>query len=110
MSMKALRSIVSAIARRNSGLSKGGILRLMMILVDSVAGPTWQTACGAWSLTSFNSGIDTSYGKVMSNWPATKARIAVDRFGMMVNSMASRDGRPGFQQSGFFARLIVCVE
>src|ERR1700704_4239184 len=94
MSMNALRSMLSATARRISGLSNGGFVRDMMMLVASVAGPTSQIACGDWSLTSFSNGIDTSYGKVMSNLPATKARIAVDRLGMIVNSMPSRWGRP----------------
>ena len=40
--------------------------------------------------TNFIGGTVTSVGKVMSNFPATKARIAVERFGMMVNSMPSR--------------------
>jgi len=33
----------------------------------------------------------------MSNLPAMKARIAVERFGMIVYSVPSRYGRPGFQ-------------
>jgi hypothetical protein len=39
---------------------------------------------------SCKSGMVTSVGKVMSNLPAMKARIAVERFGMMVNSIPSR--------------------
>jgi len=37
-----------------------------------------------------SSGIVTSVGNVMSNWPAINPRIAVERFGMMVYSMPSR--------------------
>ena len=65
-----------------------------MRLVVTLIGSTTQTAFGAWALTSFSSGIDTSVGKVMSNLPETNPRIAVERFGMMVNSMPSRCGRP----------------
>ena len=61
-----------------------------MMLVLTLIGSTTHTAFGACVLTSLSSGIDTSVGKVMSNLPATNARIAVERFGMMVNSMPSR--------------------
>ena len=61
-----------------------------MMLVETLIGSTTQTAFGACALTSLSSGIDTSVGNVMSNLPAMKPRIAVERFGMMVNSMPSR--------------------
>ncbi|MGY3462467.1 hypothetical protein ACVWW5_007917 [Bradyrhizobium sp. LM3.4] len=88
--MNALRSSDSAMARRMSMLSNGGADELTMMLVATLLGSTTQTAFGACDLTSFNSGMLTSVGKVMSNLPATKARMAVERFGMMVNSMPSR--------------------
>jgi hypothetical protein len=90
MSLKALRSSESAMARRRSALSNGGTSRLTMRFVLTFMGATSHTASGAWDLMSFRSGIVTSVGKVMSNLPAMKARIAVDRFGMMVNSSPSR--------------------
>ena len=88
--MNDLRSRLSIIARRMSGLSKGGLSRLTIRLVLALPGARSQIACGAWVLMSFNSGIETSNGKVMSNLPAMKARIAVERFGMIVYSMPSR--------------------
>src|SRR4051795_10704007 len=88
--MKALRSSDSAIARRMSILSNGGADELTMILVATLLGSTTQMAFGACDLTSFRSGMLTSVGKAMSNLPATKARMAVERLGMMVNSMPSR--------------------
>src|SRR5215510_9456710 len=95
--IKDLRSSASAIARRMSVLSNGGSFELTMMLVETLLGATTQIASGACVFTSFSNGIDTSVGNVISNLPATKARIAVDRFGMMVNSMPSRYGRPFFQ-------------
>ena len=95
--MNALRSSASAIARRMSGLSNGGDVGLTMRLVVTLVGATTQTAFGACALMSLSSGIVTSVGKVMSNLPAMKASIAVERLGMMVNSMPSRCGRPFFQ-------------
>ena len=74
----------------NSGLSKGGLSRLMIRLVLALPGASSQIACGAWFFTSFSIGIDTSNGKVMSNLPAMKESIAVERFGMIVYSMPSR--------------------
>ena len=61
-----------------------------MRLVATFIGSITQTAFGACDLTSLSSGIDTSVGKVMSNLPATKARIAVERLVMIVYSMPSR--------------------
>jgi len=58
--------------------------RFVLALLDTRS----QTACGAWVLASFNSGTVTSYGKVRSNLPAMKARIAVERLGMIVYSAA----------------------
>jgi hypothetical protein len=52
MSMKDVRSRVSAIARRSSGLSNGATVRLTSMPIDSLAMPTSQVACGAWVLMS----------------------------------------------------------
>ena len=54
--MNALRSSVSAIARRISGLSNGGLSRLMMQVALTLVGISSQIACGAWLLMSFSSG------------------------------------------------------
>jgi hypothetical protein len=43
-----------------------------------------------WLFTSFSSGSVTLYAKVMSNFPATNANIAVERLRMIVYSMPSR--------------------
>src|SRR6476659_2533077 len=91
--MKALRSSASASARRMSRLSNGGADELMMMLVETLFGSTTHIAVGSCDLTSLSSGIDTSVGKVMSNLPEMNPRIAVERLGMMVNSMPSRCGR-----------------
>ena len=90
MSTNDLRSSDSATARRTSALSNGALSRLMIRLVETLVGSSTQTAFGACAFTSFSSGIETSVGNVMSNLPATKPRIAVERFGMMVYSMPSR--------------------
>ena len=95
--MNALRSSAIAIARRISRLSNGGDVELTMMLVLTLFGATTHMAFGACVLTSLSSGIDTSVGNVMSNWPEIKPRIAVERFVMMVYSMPSRCGRPFFQ-------------
>ena len=87
--MNDLRSKLSCIARRNAGLSKGGV-GLTRRVARPFIGLTSQIACGAWLFICFTSGIDTSYGNVMSNLPATKARIAVERLGMIIYSMPSR--------------------
>src|SRR5437667_11740827 len=52
ISMNSLRSGLSAIARRRSGLSKGGSFRLTIRLRATFAVTTWQMACGASFLTS----------------------------------------------------------
>ena len=88
--MNALRSSVSTSARRISGLSKGGLSRLISRLVLTLVGTTRRPRCGAWLSMSFISGTVISVGKVMSNLPATKPSIAVERFGMIVYSMPSR--------------------
>src|SRR6266404_4191636 len=59
MSTKTLRSRLSAIARRRSALSKGGLSRLTIIVRLPLSSTSSQIACGTWLLTSFNSGIDT---------------------------------------------------
>ena len=46
----------------------------------NVLGTTSQMAFGACEVTSLIKGMVTSAGKVMSNSPATKARIRVERF------------------------------
>ena len=85
------------IARRSSGLSNGGTARLMIAvrLVFQLA--ISQLISGAWFLISFNSDIGTKPGPVRSNWWAPRARIQVEAFRMIVYSMPSRYGRPGFQ-------------
>ena len=90
MSIKALRSRVSVIARRKSGLSNGGLSRLMIRLRLMLPGVISQIACGIWLFTSFNSGTVRLYGKVMSNFPAMNAKVAVERLRTMVYSMPSR--------------------
>jgi len=87
--MKACRSSAIATARRASISSKGG-LRLTATVTPTLSGTVSQTACGAWLRMSFNSGTVISCGKVMSNLPATKPRTAVERFGTIVYSIASR--------------------
>jgi len=59
--------------------------------------PKWVVAVGACALMSWVICTVTSYGKVISNFPAIKARLCVARFGTMSHSMPSRYGRPGFQ-------------
>ena len=81
--------MVIAIARRSSKLSKGG-LRVISKFGATFSGVTSQVAVGIWLCTSYSIGIVTSYGKVMSKFPAIKASIAVDRFGMIVHSAPSR--------------------
>jgi hypothetical protein len=65
--MKAWRSRSSAIARRRSGLSKGGAERLMTTVRSTFVGISRQIACGAWMATSFSIGTCRKYGEVMSN-------------------------------------------
>src|SRR5262245_19523642 len=56
MSMKALRSNASAMARRRSGSPKGGGRRLMIRVGAKFVGRTSQIVCGTWLLTSLRSG------------------------------------------------------
>ncbi len=88
--MNAWRSKLSAIARRRSGLSKGGLSRLTIRLRLRPTGPISQIACGIWLFTSLSSGTVRLYGKTMSNLPETNANTAVDKFLMIVYSMPSR--------------------
>ena len=46
MSIKPLRSRLNAIARRRSGLSNGGALRLITIVLLTLFGRSSQIACG----------------------------------------------------------------
>jgi len=59
MSIKALRSKLSDIARRRSGLSKGGLSRLTSTLRLTFAATVSQITCGAWLLMSFICGVVT---------------------------------------------------
>ena len=90
MSMKALRSSDSAMAWRNSALSKGGLSRLTSICRGMFQETTSHTALGAWFFSSFISGSDRMPCAKRSKFPAANARIAVDGFGMKVYSMPSR--------------------
>src|SRR6516165_9429391 len=74
ISMNALRSKLVAIARRRSGLSKGGLSRLTIRLRLMTPGGTLQIACGTWLCASFRSGIGRVFGKVMSNFPGDKCQ------------------------------------
>ena len=80
MSIKAWRSSASAIARRSSGLSNGGLSRLTIRLVLTLPGGSSQIASGRCFCRSRVSGIVSVPAKVSSYLPATKARIAVERF------------------------------
>ncbi len=66
MVLKALRSIASDIALRNSALSNGGFSRLTIRLDCVPVVIISHTAFGARALTSFIRGTLTSAGKVMS--------------------------------------------
>ena len=95
--MNALRSRLSAIARRKSALSKGGTSRLTIRFTLTLPCGSSQTAAGTWLFTSLIKGTVTVPAKVKSYFPAAKAKIAVDRFFAIVYSMPSRYGRPCFQ-------------
>ena len=88
--MKALRSSVSASARRILGLSNGGASRLMIRFTLTPLSRMVQSALGASCRMFLSSGTVTSVGKVMSNLPAMNDSMRVERSGMMVNSMPSR--------------------
>ena len=90
VSTKALRSTVNATARRSSGLSKGAASRFIITLRLTFDGTSAQVASGSCFLASFKSGTCRKNGEVMSNLPATKARMPVDGFLMIVYSMPSR--------------------
>ena len=90
MSRNTLRSIASCIALRMSGSSKGGLSRFTIRFIDTIVSSTSQIALGAWLWMSRIVCTVASYGNVMSNWPAIKARVCVDRLGMIVHSIASR--------------------
>src|ERR1051325_8590674 len=84
MSIKDLRSRVSATASRTSALSKGGLVRFIKTPTDSLAAPSWQTDCGACVLMSLSNGNVTSYGKVMSRLPAILDSIEIGPPGLPV--------------------------
>ncbi len=90
MSTKALRSMLSAIACRRLGSSKGGLSRLTIRLRLILPGLNSQIALGIWLSIFFLSATVRLYGKVMSNVPAVKANVAVDRLLMIVYSIPSR--------------------
>ncbi len=77
-------------ARRIAGLSKGGASRFTIKLVLWFVGTKSQTAFGASVFIFFISGAVIPNGNVKSNLPAMKARIAVERFGIIVHSIPSR--------------------
>jgi hypothetical protein len=90
MSINAWRSIASDIARRSSGLSKGGFSRLIMRLVLTLPGGISHVASGRCFCRSRVNGMVSVPAKVNSYLPATKARIAVERLRKIVYSIASR--------------------
>src|SRR5580704_19254550 len=98
--------MASDIALRSSGLSNGGFSRLMIRLVLTLPGGSAQIASARCFCRSWVSGMVNVPAKVSSYLPATKARIAVERFLMIVYSIPSRYGRLGFQYSGFLATLM----
>ena len=89
--MKAWRSRLSAIARRKSGLSNGGRLRLMMMWrLTPPAGATSQIAFGVWARMFFTVSGDKVPGKDMSSLPATKASADVAGSATIWYSIPSR--------------------
>src|SRR5215469_8308589 len=91
MSTKALRSRLSAIARRRSALSKGGAERLTIIVRLPLSRTSSQIACGTWLLISFSSGIDTPNGKdIKSQVPQAICELVLDNGSrtMIVNRSA----------------------
>ena len=94
MVLNALRSSASDIALRISALSNGCEPRLTIRLTATPVDLSSHTAFGAWVFMSFISGAETSVGKVRSNSPVVKARMRVERFSMILMSMASRYGLP----------------
>src|SRR5205823_7300461 len=106
ISMKALRSSDSAMAWRNSALSKGGLSRLTSICRGMFQGTVSQTAWGALPLSSFINGSDRIPCAKRSKLPLAKANIAVEGLATKVYSMPSRYGHPFFQYSVFLVTLI----
>jgi hypothetical protein len=88
ISMNAFRSRLNAIARRRSGLSKGGVSRLISKLRLTFAETSSQIACGAALLKSFRTGIVTPMA--MSLFPAMNARFRVETSGIIGYSIPSR--------------------
>ena len=84
-----MRSSVIATARRTSMSSNGGTGFIRMLAATFI-GAISQIASGLLALMSATSGTVTSNGKIMSNLPDWKARIAVERLGMIVYSTPSR--------------------
>jgi hypothetical protein len=75
-------------ARRVSGLLKGGASRLTIRFVLWFAGSTSQTALGASACMFFIRGTVTPNGNVRSNFPAMNARMAVERLRIPVPSLS----------------------
>jgi hypothetical protein len=90
ISLKALRSIASAMARRTRASSNGALSRLISRLAWVLVACCSQMACGACSLASRANAMVTMAVKVMSTLPDVKASIAVERLAMMLNSSPSR--------------------
>ena len=97
MSENALRSIESTIALRICSLSNGGRSRLTSRLPCVLVACMMHCNDGACSCRPFISSGVSSAVKVRSNFPVAIARIIVERLAIMVYSIASRYGRPGFQ-------------
>src|SRR5215813_4328214 len=72
MSIKAWRSMLSAIARRISGSLKGGLSRLISRLRLMPPGVTSQIAAGAWLVMSLISGIVVA---VQSVFPSDEGQV-----------------------------------
>ena len=97
MVVNADRSIASTIALRIFAASNGGLSRFTIRFACVFVGSRSHWAFGSFASTSFTSTGVTSLTKVRSNLPEVNASCAVERFGMMVNSTASRYGSPFFQ-------------
>ena len=95
--MNALRSIASAIALRICGLLNGAASRFTIRLRLMYCVRDLADRLGRLRLHVLEQRDGDVVVKVMSNSPATKARMRVDRLAMMRHSMASRYGRPFFQ-------------
>src|SRR6202045_1344280 len=106
MLIYALRSTLSAAARRSSESVKGDAPRLNMALRLTFVGVSSQIASDVWLFRSFKTGICKKKGEVKSTLPAANAMTPVDGFLIIVYSMPSRYGCPFFQYSVFLATLI----